>query len=329
MRRTVLTWSAVMALLIAGFGASVVALNADIYSAHGFVGRYLEALERQDSAAALALPGVGTANDAASELLTSDAMGKLSDARTVSDTAGPDGRHTVVAEYSIAAPDGTGVTTGRSEFVVTRDGTRFGIFPSWRFVSSPINSISVTVLHDQEFSVNGFDVTTKAAPDAAAAFQVFAPGYYVLQHDSTYLTAKKVVAPITEIGGIADVTVDVQANEEFVAEVQKHVTAYLAECATQQVLLPTGCPFGQSISNRTTSAPVWSMVADPVVTIVPGQPSGTWAVPKTPATAHLVVDVKSYFDGRATTFDEDVPFDVQYALTFEPGNKLLITAVYE
>jgi len=249
--------------------------------------------------------------------------------RTISDTAGADGRHTVVAEYTISAPDGSGETTERSEFVVVPDGTRFGLFPSWRFASSPINSISITVLHDQNFSVNGFDVSTKAAPDTAAAFQVFAPGFYVLQHDSTYLTAEKVAAAITEIGGITDVTVDVQANEEFVAEVQKHVTAYLGECATQQVLMPTGCPFGQSLSNRVQNAPTWSMVADPVITIVPGQPSGTWAVPKTPATAHLVVDVRSLFDGKLSTFDEDVPFDVQYALTFEPGNKLLITAVYE
>ena len=322
MRRTVITWSAVMALLIAGFGMSVVALNADIYSAHGFVGRYLEALERQDSAAALALPGVGTANDAASELLTSDAMGKLSDARTISDTAGPDGRHTVVAEYSIAAPDGTGATTGRSEFVVTRDGTRFGIFPSWRFVSSPINSISVTVLHDQEFSVNGFDVTTKAAPDAAAAFQVFAPGYYVLQHDSTYLTAKKVVAPITEIGGIADVTVDVQANEEFVAEVQKHVTAYLAECTTQPVLLPTGCPFGKTFDNRVDSTPEWSMADYPRVEIVPGSETGTWLMPESGAAAHLRVDIRSLFDGTVSTRDESVPFDVSFALSIEPDGSI-------
>ena len=329
MRRTVVTWAAVMALLVAGFGASVVALNADIYSAHGFVGRYLEALERQDAAAALALPGVRTGNDAAAELLTSDAMGTLSDVRTISDVAAGDGRHTVVAEYTIAAPDGSGATTERSEFVVASDGTRFGLFPSWRFVSSPINSISITVLHDQNFTVNGFDVTTKAAPDAAAAFQVFAPGFYELQHDSTYLTAKKVTAAITEIGGIADATVDVQANEAFVAEVQKHVSAYLGECATQTVMLPTGCPFGQSLAKIVTGVPEWSMVSDPVVTIVPGTPSGTWAVPKVPAVAHLVVETKSYFDGRVTTFDEDVPFDVQYALTFEPGNKLLITAVYE
>ena len=329
MRRTVITWSAIMALLIAGFGASVVALNADIYSAHGFVGRYLEALERQDSAAALALPGVRTGNDAAAELLTSDAMGTLSDVRTVSDTADADGRHTVVAEYTIAAPDGSGARTARSEFVVAGDGTRFGLFPSWRFVSSPINSISITVLHDQDFSVNGLDVTTAAAPDAAAAYQVFAPGLYVLKHDSTYLESKQVSAAITEIGGITDVTVDVQANEAFVAEVQKHVSAYLGECTTQQVLMPTGCPFGHQLSNRVETAPAWTMVADPVVSIVPGAVSGTWAVPKTGAVAHLVVGVRSLFDGRVSTFDEDIPFDVQYALTFEPGNKLLITAVYE
>ena len=329
MRRTVITWSAVMALLLAGFGASVLALNSDLYSAHGFVGRYLNALERQDSAAALALPGVRTGNEASAELLTDDAMGKLGHVRTISDTEGKDGRHTVVAEYSISAPDGSQSTTARSEFVVARDGTRFGLFPSWSFVTSPINAMSITVLHDSDFEVNGLNLSTPAEPDAPAAFQVFAPGFYVLQHESTYLTAKKVSAEITKIGEIADVTVDVQANEAFVAEVQKHVSAYLDECTTQQVLMPTGCPFGQPLSNRVQNTPVWSMVSDPAITIVPGTTAGTWAVPKTPATAHLVVDVRSLFDGKVSTFDEDVPFDVQYALTFEPGNKLLITAVYE
>ena len=93
--------------------------------------------------------------------------------------------------------------------------------------------------------------------------------------------------------------------------------------------MPTGCPFGQSLSNRVQNAPQWTMVSDPVVSIVPGVPSGTWSVPKTPAMAHLVVDVRSLFDGTLSTFDEDVPFEVQYALTFEADDRLLITAVYE
>jgi len=329
MRRTVITWSAAFLLLFAGFAATVVALNADLYSAHGFVGRYLEALQRHDAVGALELPGVRTGNDAASDLLTDDAMGDLGDVRVVSDTAGDDGRHTVVMEYSISAPGSDASTTARSEFSVARDGTRFGLFPSWRFVASPIATASVTVLHSQDFSVNGFDVTTTAAPDAPATYQVFAPGHYEIEHESTYLTSKAVAAEITTIGGITDVTVDVEANDAFAAEVQKHVSAYLGECTKQDVLMPTGCPFGHQLSNRVETPPVWSMVAEPAVTIVPGQVSGTWAVPKTPAVAHLVVGVRSLFDGTVSTFDEDIPFDVQYALTFEPGNKLLITAVYE
>ena len=334
MRRTVITWSAVFALLIAGFAASVVALNADLYSAHGFVKGYLSALERRDSASALDVPGVQTSNSAATDLLTDAAMGQLSDVRVIRDTANADATHTVVVEYSIAPPATERTpkpepTTASTEFVVVRDGTRLGLFPTWRFVTSPLNTISVTVLHDTTFDVNGVSVTSAAAADTPGTYLVFAPGRYDIDHESTYLTAATVPLQVSALGEIADVAVDVQANEEFVTEVQTHVSAYLAACTTQDVLMPTGCPFGKALSNRTVSDPVWSMASEPAVTIVPGTEPGTWAVPITPAAAHLVVDVRSLFDGTVSTFDEDVPFDVQYALTFEADSRLLITAVYE
>jgi len=330
MRRTVITWSAVFALLIAGFAASVVALNADLYSAHGFVKGYLSALARQDSASALEVPGVQTSNSAAPDLLTDAAMGQLSDVRVVRDTANADATHTVVVEYTMAAPDSSETPgTSTSEFVVARDGTRLGLFPTWRFVTSPLNTVSVTVQHDTTFDVNGYTVTSTAEAGTPGTYLVFAPGRYDVDHESAYLTAETVPLRVSAIGEISDVTVDVQANEEFVAEVQKHVGAYLEECTTQQVLMPTGCPFGKALANRVESAPVWSMATEPAVTIVPGVEPGTWAVPKTPAAAHLVVDVRSLFDGTLSTFDEDVPFEVQYALTFEADDRLLITAVYE
>jgi len=291
---------------------------------------YLSALERRDSASALEVPGVQTSNSAAPDLLTDAAMGQLSDVRVVRDTANADATHTVVVEYSFAAPDGAEASeTSTSEFVVARDGTRLGLFPTWRFVTSPLNTISVTVQHDTTFDVNGYSVTSTVDAGTPGTYLVFAPGHYDLDHESTYLTATTVPLAVTAIGEIADATVDVQANEEFVAEVQKHVSAYLEECATQQVLMPTGCPFGKALANRVESAPAWSMATDPAVTIVPGVEPGTWAVPKTPAAAHLVVDVRSLFDGTLSTFDEDVPFEVQYALTFEADDRLLITAVYE
>jgi hypothetical protein len=328
MRRTLLTWSAIFALLFVGFGLSIVALNASLYSAHGFVGRYLEALARHDSAGALELPGVSTGNEAANDLLTDDAMGDIADVRVVSDSAASDGHRSVVMEYSLKT-DGMSRQTARTEFVVAPDGTSFGLFPRWRFVQSPITAVSLTVLHDQRFAVNGHDVRTNADPDSPATYLVFAPGAYVFDHDSEYLTAKPVPVVVDTVGAITDVAVDVQANEAFVAEVQKHVSAYLDACTTQEVLMPTGCPFGQQISNKVTTAPKWTMVSDPVITIVPGAEPGTWAVPRIPATAHLVVGVRSLFDGTTSTFDQDVAFDVQYKLTFEANRRLVITAVYE
>jgi hypothetical protein len=328
MRRTLLTWSAIFALLFVGFGLSIVALNASLYSAHGFVGRYLEALARHDSAGALELPGVSTGNEAANDLLTDDAMGDITDVRVVSDSAASDGHRSVVMEYSLEA-SGMSRQTARTEFVVAPDGTSFGLFPRWRFVQSPITTVSLTVLHDQRFAVNGHDVRTNADPDSPATYLVFAPGAYVFDHESEYLTAKPVPVVVDTVGDITDVAVDVQANEAFVAEVQKHVSAYLDACTTQEVLMPTGCPFGQQISNKVTTAPKWTMVSDPVITIVPGAEPGTWAVPRIPATAHLVVGVRSLFDGTTSTFDQDVAFDVQYKLTFEANRRLVITAVYE
>jgi hypothetical protein len=49
-------------------------------------------------------------------------------------------------------------------------------------------------------------------------------------------------------------------------------------------------------------------------------------MPRTSAAAHLVVEVRSLFDGTVSTFDEDVPFTASYLVAFLPGKELLITA---
>jgi hypothetical protein len=38
------------------------------------------------------------------------------------------------------------------------------------------------------------------------------------------------------------------------------------------------------------------------------------------------VEVRSIFDGTRSTFDQDVPFTVQYLITFQDDGSLLITA---
>ena len=322
MRRELTPWLVGLVLLVIAFGASVITLNTQLYSASGFVRGYLEALERQDSAAALEVPGVRTTTQGGDALLTDDAMGRLGDLRLVRDTAGADGTHTVVFDYAL----GSAKVDGRTEFTVVQTGTRFGLFPTWRFVASPLSTLSVSVLNDDRFEANGLDLVSPSGAGAASGLLVFAPGLYELGHDSTYLAAKPVTAAVTTVGEILDVAVDVQANEDFVAKVQADLTAQLDDCATQTVLMPTGCPFGQTVTNRINGDPKWSMVDYPVVTILPGEKTGEWRMPLSRGTAHLEVPVRSLFDGTLSTLDDDVPFTAQYSITFV-DNTIVLTEV--
>ena len=62
---------------------------------------------------------------------------------------------------------------------------------------------------------------------------------------------------------------------------------------------------------------MWSIAAYPELEIAPGPVYGTWVAGPSPGTAHLVVDVKSLFDGTVSTFDEDVVFEVSYTTTID------------
>lgn len=317
MRRELLIWSVVLVVILAAFGGTVLVLNASLYSASGFVRGYLDALARHDADGALELAGPAAAGDASDELLAVGAMGGLDDIALVSDSVDDQGVHTVVYSYNA---DGV---AGTSAFQVVHKGTLLGLFATWGFQVSPFGVIQLTVQHDSEFTANGLELVTPA-PNQASPYLVFAPGTYELTHDSTWLQAKPVPVIVTQPAVAVRAQIDIEANATFGKQVQKEIDNYLDSCATQTVLLPTGCPFGESMGNRIVSTPAWKMSSYPAVVILPGSKAGEWIMPETDAAAHLTVDVKSLFDGSVSTFDEDVPFSVSYLITFLPDGQLSI-----
>jgi hypothetical protein len=319
MRRATMYWIVAFVLLAVAFGITVLSLNSSIYSAGGFVGSYLDALRRHDATTARQLPGVLTNAKNSPDLLADDALGSLTKIHQVSDITGPDDVHTVSYTYFI------GGMTGQSDFRVKHTGAFLGLFTSWSFETSPLATVAVTPLHDQRFRANGVALASKKA-DAPRSFAVFTPGLYTFDHKTDFLTADPIVTPVTEPQSVTSVQVNVQSSPAFVAEVGKQVRAYLAKCATQRVLLPTACPFGQTFDNRVVSTPTWSIRRDPSIEIVPGRAAGTWLVPETDATAHLNVKVQSLFDGSVTTFDKNVPFTVSYVISFLSDGQLYIKA---
>jgi hypothetical protein len=319
-RRTVIPWVAAFAIFALATVGGVALANATVFSAGSFVRIYLDAIARGDAESALQLPGVDD-TEASTSLLHPDALTGLDRLQQTSDVDLGGGVHRVA--YSWVSPGGSGT----SEFLVERVGTRFGLFPEWGFAVSPTSTISLTVSHDSAFFVNALQADTEQDSDDSVEYALFVPGEYAFGHESSFLTAAPQLVVAVTPGSQLAATIDVEANDVFVEQVQEEVDEHLDECATQDVLFPTGCPFGQAIENRVVSTPVWSIVDYPEVQVEAGAEFDTWTVPPASGIAHLVVDVQSLFDGSVSTFDEDVPFEVDYLITFTGPSAITIEQV--
>lgn len=326
-RRSQTRWIVFTALIPVAFAAVVVALNSGIYSAAGFVERYLDALDRRDLAVALEMPGVTVPAGASTVPLARDAMSGLEGHRVLSDVAVSDGAHRVTVEYDL------GSGPERTEFLVRPSTPLFLLFNGWRFAESPIAAVPVTVLGDDGFRINGIEVEDAEPVEPGVWVEqlaVLSPSRIVLDQDSRYLAADDVTVDVAGPAQTPEATVEVRANDDFVETVQDEVNGFLDACADQQVLQPAGCPFRRTLDDRILEAPEWSIASYPVIGIEPlVTPDGTftWAVPATEGTAHIRVRVLSLFDGTVSDLDEDVPFRVAYLLGLRDDGGLDIRAV--
>ena len=320
MRRAILLWlSAIVVAVLAG-ATMVVVLNATLFGAGGFVSVYLDALARGDVSDALSLPGVDTRGDtrgANATLLQDGTLAGLSDIHQLSDTE-RDGAHWVTMGWT--SPHGSGTTT----FEVRRIGTRFGLFPEWGFVVSPMATVSLTVRNDARFTVNGAQQVSPKPSDRPMDYAVLVPGSYTFGHRTALLTAEPQSVVVDTVGEELSARVQPQADAAFVTAVTAQVHRQLDGCAKQTVLFPTGCSFGQPIPNRVSGAPAWSIVSYPRIIIAPGTRYGTWAIPSTPGTAHLKVAVTSLLDGSTSTFDQDVPFRLRATITLGADDAITV-----
>jgi len=331
--RAILAVGVVAVILIAALFSAIGSLNRDVYSAGGFVRQYLDALAQHDTVSALALDGAtptGTQLAAAGlpqhlpeTLLRASVLGTLDDIELRSDTETAPGVHSVVYDFRLAGKRSS------MTFTVQNTGTFAGVFDSWRFTESPLAVLRVTVQHQATFTVNGLTLDTRAhAADGAppafsnqAAYLAFAPARYSFGHDSAMLTAAPRAVPVTR-SGATDVAVDAVPNDTFLEQVQTEVNGFLDECAQQQVLQPSNCPFGITIDDRVTSPPTWSIAEYPQVDLTATETGFEMA--ETPGQAHIVVKVQSLFDGDVSTRDEDVPFAMGLSVTIQPDGNLTI-----
>ncbi|MFL0565257.1 hypothetical protein ACH0CG_05840 [Microbacterium sp. 179-I 1D1 NHS] len=314
-------------LLIGAIGATGAVLYRQLYSPTAFVLDYLHLLADGRATDALRLPGVSASSselaaaklpaDASGALLRANALSRLTDVEPVSETTDADGTTTVTVTYRVGGHSGT------TTFEVERDDDG-ALLPRWRFAESPLAVIELEVRGSMQFEVNGFSVDKRqVSPDGDGAdpldplpLLAFSPGLYSITVDTAATTSPGVAVlsdtPLAEI----PVSFQAQPTEKFIGVVQQEVDDFLAQCATQKVLQPTGCPFGYYVRNRIVEPPSWKIEENPVVTL---EPDGAgWAITRTQAVAKIDVQIRSIFDGSIYDVEELVPFFLTGKITILP-----------
>lgn len=310
-------------LLLAALGATGVLLYREFYSPTAFAMRYLSLLQDHRAADAMAMPGVRVdsveldeANlpaGASDALLRRAAMGTLDDIEPVSEVTANGVTHVTVSYTAQGAP-------GTTTFTIAHDGWT-GVAPTWRFAQSPLSVVSLTVRGSMRFSVNGFEVDKRqvsvegmdASPLDPVPMMVFSPGIYSVTVDTTISQSDGVL--VLADAPLRNTPIDIQAlpTAEFIGVVQDEVNGFLDACATQQVLQPTGCPFGFIVANRIIAPPEWSIAEYPTVAL---QPHGAdWRIVPAAGSAHIRVGVRSLFDGSVREVDEVVEFAIDGTIT--------------
>ena len=261
MRRELITWSVVLGVILAGFGATVLVLNSTLYSAVGLrahLPRRARAPRpdggdralRHDRGDGRREPGAAHARrdgraqrhpgGVATTRMPAASTSSPSSTRRTACWAPPSSRCAATAPCSACS------TTG----------------PSCRVRSRRCRSRCSTSASSPPTASN-----SSATQDVAEPYLVLTPTTIELSHDSEFYHADPEKVLVDEPGGTVDAAVDLKATPAFVAEVQRQVEDFLTACTTQRVLLPAGCPFGETIVNRIVTEPVWSMTTFPAVTL--------------------------------------------------------------
>ncbi|RZS56198.1 hypothetical protein EV141_1651 [Microcella putealis] len=300
-----------VAALVSGLAAAalVVAVTmTETPEAH--VERYLEALAADQLPAAAALSGLEPG-----DALPLGDEGEPTVLRVVAAQPRDGGRVAVTALYG-------GDNDAATVIFLLEPAERLaGIIPQWRFVEPPVTRIPVGVDQHTELLVSGRALVTPGPGETAIA-TAFIPARVSVANAEPFLDAASTrirprsVAP-------PPVILTATPSERLVREVERQLTEVLDTCATQEVLQPSGCPFGRAVTgDRVIDRPAWMRVDAPQVSLTLSANPGRFSLDGS-ATMRVEVEVQSLFDGTVSRLTEDVVADVSGIVVLGPDGPVV------
>jgi hypothetical protein len=317
----------IVVLALVGYLAAVAISNAK-YPPDQPVRALFAALAAHDTATAAELATctspacTGTTLATGYEAPTDLQVGKISYGDPADDTRRPD--------KSIAYVPVTYRLGGAPQAVimrVQRAGT--GLARPFRIVRGATGRLTITAAHVEQVQLGGELVPVDKLGTGVAAL----PGRYTVQVPNTDpLFAPTSAAPARiDVTAAADeratpaqLSLSVQIRPDVVAQVDEQVRAFLAACAKQDTLTPTGCPFrvpGIVIGEADVH---WSVEQLPTIEIIPTDQPGPTDPPAsvrtvTPGQATVTYNAFTSAGGARSTITQQLPIEITGTVDVDPA----------
>nr|WP_028280322.1 hypothetical protein [Arthrobacter sp. H5] len=321
MIKVLAAWLLGLMLAIAGAITTIYIVNVHVFSPEQQVESYLEALKDGDGERALGLLNASMP-EANAALLDGPALQQSAAAVESVQIGEPlqagDGRVDVPVTYMIREVEHS---TG---FVLEKTGTEWLFFNRWEFVPAVLPVVEVSVINENEATVNG---TRVLMPDGRNQFAVFYPGGLEAHYTSQFFAAPAQTLSVTSRQGSAGrIALATQATEELSEAVDAQIRSFLDTCATQTVFQPANCPFAFQTENRVAGEIKWSITEYPTVSIEPF--NGDWVMAPLTGTAQLDTSLQDLFTGtiEPISVPQDFGFTARLAVTDE---EITVTPVVE
>jgi hypothetical protein len=304
--RVAATWAAALVVLAVLAFAAIALVNHNSFGPAQKVKELHVHLTRGEGAAAL---GLLQATVPKGNALLLDGEGLKAASADIKDftvgkpekVAGADDLAAVTATYSIHG------VQQQTTYQLERTGRSWLFFENWSFVPTTLPTVAISANTTNEVVVN-----SRPAPlvKGKTTVPVFVPAVIDTSFATPNFRADSRGLAVTGFSKKAtDVKLRTQPTKKLLDEVNKQITAYLDDCAKQQVLMPAGCPMSYSTTARVRSDSIhWSIVDYPAAEIVAYD--GSWALRPLTVKARLDVTEQDLRTGRYTerTVDDSFGF---------------------
>lgn len=302
-------WATAIVLLLAlAIGGAIVA-NRLLFSPQHLVVTLQQHLAAGEGAKALGLmdatvpKGDGVALDGDVLKATQHNITDFTTDKAVAVDGEPDLR-TVTAHYKAEGVD------QESNYTLRHTGKTWFFFDTWAFEPVTLPTVKIKANTVNEVNVNEQSIPLKAG---VTTLPVFYPAILDASFTTKNFSADTRGVVVTGLGkDPVEIALKTEPTKEFVAAINSKVRSYLDDCATQQVLMPSGCPFAYNTTARVDSSSIqWSIDTYPTIEVT--YYNGSWVLSPLDVTASVDLVEQDLRTGSKAekTVVEDFSFTAQ------------------